>query len=156
MFQGRAAALDRTLIFAKAREYIGTPFHQQGRVKGLGLDCAGLVLCVGEDLGLRYRDGRPIHGFDYKDYGMYPVMDAMQTEAEKIFVKKADSAIIPGDILTLRAPFLVHHMAIVSQLQQGMGIIHAYGGLGKIVEHLLDARWKSRIAGVFSYFGVDD
>jgi hypothetical protein len=148
--------LDRRLIEAKAREYVGTPFHQQGRVKGLGMDCAGIVLCVGEDLGLCYRDGRKIHRFDYKDYGMFPVLDAMQTEADKIFVKKALNEMIPGDILTMRAPFIVHHMAIVSQLKQGLGIIHAYGGVGKIVEHLLDERWAGRIAGVFSYSGVDD
>jgi uncharacterized membrane protein len=47
-------------------------------------------------------------------------------------------------------------MAIVSQLKQGLGIIHALGGLGKIVEHLIDSRWQSRIAGVFAYPGVDD
>jgi hypothetical protein len=148
--------LDRSLIFQKAREYFGTPFHQQGRVKGRGLDCVGIVLCVGEDLGLRYRDGRPIGRFDYRDYGMYPVMDYMQEEAEKIFIKKELGAMIPGDILTVRAPFLVHHMAVVSQLKQGLGMIHADGGLGKIVEHLINSRWRSRIAGVFAYPGVDD
>ena len=79
----------------------------------------------------------------------------MQAEAEKIFTKKTTTP-IPGDILTMRAPFLVHHMAIVSQLQQGLGIIHAYGAVGKVTEHLLDARWTARIAGVFSYSGVDD
>lgn len=148
--------MDRRLIFEKAREYIGTPFHQQGRVKGRGLDCVGIVLCVGEDLGLKYNDGRPIGRFDYKDYGMYPVMDSMQTEAEKIFIKKTRKEMVPGDIVTMRAPFIVHHMAVVSQLEQGLGIIHAHGGVGKIVEHLLDARWNTRIAGVFSYPGVDD
>jgi len=148
--------LDRRLIFGAAREYLGTPFHQQGRVKGVGMDCAGIVLCVGEDLGLRYCDGSPIRRFDYKDYGMFPVLDAMQKEAQKIFVMKPRKQMIPGDILTLRAPFIVHHMAIVSQLKQGIGIIHAHGGVGKIVEHLLDARWAERIAGVFSYSGVDD
>ena len=119
------------------------------------MDCVGIVLCVGEDLGLRYQDGRPIHRFDYLDYGLFPVLDQMQAEAEKIFTKKSDGP-IPGDILTMRAPFLVHHMAIVSQLQQGLGIIHAFGAVGKVTEHLLDARWTGRIAGVFSYSGVDD
>jgi hypothetical protein len=151
-------ALHRDLIVPKAREYVAanTPFHQQGRVKGRGLDCVGIVLCVGEDLGLRYKHGGLIKRFDYMDYGLFPVLDQMQAEAEKIFVKKSVESMIPGDILTMRAPFLVHHMAIVSQLQQGFGIIHAYGAVGKVTEHLLDARWAARIAGVFTYSGVDD
>jgi hypothetical protein len=165
----------REQIQAKAREYIGTPFHQQARIKNVGLDCVGIVLCVGEDLGLKRSDGPPIGRFDYLNYGLFPRLDEMQTEAEKIFVKKAEgpqspkgvhsidfSKIIPGDILTMRAPFLVHHMAIVSQMKEGLGIIHAYGSerivpkrVSKVVEHLLTARWKSLIAGVFSYSGVD-
>jgi hypothetical protein len=148
--------LDRALIVAKAREYIGSPFHPQGRVKGLGIDCVGIVLCVGEDLGLKYKDGTPIHRFDYCDYALFPVLDKLQTESEKMFIRKDISAIAPGDILTMRPPFLVHHMAIVSRLQQGLGIIHAYGSLGKVVENLLDPRWIARIAGVFSYSGVND
>ena len=139
----------------------------------MGLDCVGIVLCVGQDLGLHYRDGRPIGAFDYMDYGLFPVLDEMQTEAERIFVEKASgprhpgracsinfSQIVPGDILTLRAPFLVHHMAIVSELQEGVGIIHAFGSplrrsnQGRVAEHLLDRVWMSRIAGVFSYADV--
>jgi len=141
---------------AKAREYVGTPFHQQGRVKGRGLDCIGIVLCVGEDLGLQYRDGRPIQRFDYMNYALFPVLDQMQAEAEKNFVKKDLLTMKPGDILTMRAPHMVHHMAIVSELQHGLGIIHAYGAVGKVTEHLLDARWTGRVAGVFTYSGVDD
>jgi hypothetical protein len=163
MFQERVPALDRKLVYEKAREYIGTPFHQQGRIKRVGLDCVGIVLCVGEELGLRYRDDRPIGRFDYMDYGLFPVLDEMQTEAERIFNKKSLDQLRPGDILTMRAPRLIHHMAIVSQLQGGLGVIHAFGSeqimprkASRTVEHLLDTRWKRFIAGVFSYPGVDD
>ena len=155
--------MDKKLIFTKAREYVGTPFHQQGRVKGLGMDCVGIMLCVGEDLGLRYKDGRPIRRFDYMNYGLYPVLDEMQREMKKIFTEKPLAEISPGDILTMRAPFLVHHIAIVSELQGGLGIIHAYGsenvsrnGRGRVSEHPLSQLWKSRIASVFSYSAVDD
>ena len=35
-----------------ARTYIGTPFHHMGRLPGVGLDCAGLLVCVARELKL--------------------------------------------------------------------------------------------------------
>lgn len=57
---------DKEQIIAKAREFIGTPYLHQGRVKGAGIDCCGLVIQVAKELGLsdydltgysRYADG---------------------------------------------------------------------------------------------------
>lgn len=39
-----------------ARSYIGTPFHHQGRAKGVGVDCVGLVVCAARDAGYTVRD----------------------------------------------------------------------------------------------------
>lgn len=160
--------MDKSAICGKAREYLGTPFHQQGRQKHVGLDCVGIVLCTGEELGLRYKDGRLIHANDYLNYGWFPELDRLQQEAIRVFEQKAIGAIgssgrsainfaeiEPGDILTIRAPFQVHHMAIVSDLGGSLGIIHAYGSMGSVAEHRLDRCWLSRIAGVFAYSGLD-
>ncbi len=35
-----------------ARTWLGTPYHHQGRVKGAGVDCAGLSVGVAKELGL--------------------------------------------------------------------------------------------------------
>ena len=42
----------RDRIIQTALDYLDTPYHHQGRVKGVGVDCAGLVICVARDLGL--------------------------------------------------------------------------------------------------------
>ena len=42
----------RSRIVATAREYLLTPFHHQGRKKGVGIDCVGLIACVGHELGI--------------------------------------------------------------------------------------------------------
>ncbi len=34
-----------------ARSYIGTPFHHQGRLPGVGLDCAGVIVCALAECG---------------------------------------------------------------------------------------------------------
>ena len=39
-------------IANRAKEYIGTPFHHQGRLFQVGIDCLGLAICVGNDFGL--------------------------------------------------------------------------------------------------------
>jgi cell wall-associated NlpC family hydrolase len=33
----------RTSILKEARTWIGTPYHHRGRVKGVGVDCGGLI-----------------------------------------------------------------------------------------------------------------
>lgn len=40
------------LIVEAARKYIGTPFVRQGRIRGGGIDCSGLVVCAIRDAGL--------------------------------------------------------------------------------------------------------
>jgi cell wall-associated NlpC family hydrolase len=160
-FLEEAADLDRAAIESKAREYLRTPFRDHGRRKGQGVDCVGIVLCVGEELGLCYKDGRQIRHDDFLDYGRFPVLDQMKKEAHKVFeLKIARPATIalahlePGDILIMRAPHQVHHMAIVTRLQGRPGMIHAYGSMGKVAEHIISEQWLRRIEGVFSYSGV--
>lgn len=133
----------------------------QGRVKGRGIDCVGIVLCTGELLGLRYRDGRQIGARDFLNYGRYPVLEELLEEARKLFVEKPVCDAEPGDILVLRSPKIARHLAIASDLGGHLGVIHAEDHPltrspgGRVVEHLLDADWKKRIAGVFSFPDVD-
>jgi len=42
----------RQEILRVARSYLGTPYHHQGRIKGAGMDCVGLIICVCKDLGV--------------------------------------------------------------------------------------------------------
>jgi len=39
--------MDKNLIIEKAREFIDTPYEHQGRLKGIGIDCCGLIMIVG-------------------------------------------------------------------------------------------------------------
>jgi len=36
--------MDKNLIIEKAREFIDTPYEHQGRLKGIGIDCCGLIM----------------------------------------------------------------------------------------------------------------
>ncbi len=35
-----------------AKTYIGTPFHHLGRIKDVGIDCVGIIICVAKELNI--------------------------------------------------------------------------------------------------------
>ena len=39
-------AEERARVVAEARSWLGTPYHHRGKIKGAGVDCAQLPLCV--------------------------------------------------------------------------------------------------------------
>jgi cell wall-associated NlpC family hydrolase len=125
-------------IAATAQTYLGTPFHWHGRLKGVGIDCAGLPICVGRELGLFAPD------FDLRDYGNYPV--AMGETLRKYCqeISKAEMAI--GDILCFRFHDQPQHAGILTPI----GVIHS-SIRWAVVEHVLDDEWLSRIQLVFRY-----
>ena len=45
-------------IIADARSYVGTPFHHQQRVPGVGMDCVAIPICIAEKRRLHYEDFR--------------------------------------------------------------------------------------------------
>lgn len=145
-------------VVSKAREYVGTPFRHQARVKGLrgGIDCIGLVMCVGEDLGLHYTDGAAITRSDYTQYAAMPVDSFVHEECCRRLVRKDKKALAPGDIVTMKVPYQPCHAGILTGTPNSLSMVHAYNsGTEKVVEHLLDEKWLSRIVGVFSYPGVE-
>jgi hypothetical protein len=156
-------------IVRAARAYLGMAFRHQGRGRPGGgrsarIDCAGLLVCVGEDLGLADKLGVPILRSDYMDIGPQPHQDVIHQGCRARLEERPKVGFPqPGDVVTLRAPNTISHCAIVSDFPQGdgLGLIFAYpvrlknSLQGQIVEVRLDERWRYRIAGVFFYPGVE-
>lgn len=44
--------LQRERVVAEARTWLRTPYHSNARIKGIGVDCAQILLAVYEDAGL--------------------------------------------------------------------------------------------------------
>ncbi len=146
----------RKQIVTEARKWINTPFRHQGRMPGIGVDCVGLVLCVIRDVGLGDWLG------EFSVYPPQPVNGLVHQTCCARLRQKDISKVAPGDILTLRVPETPSHVAIVTDLGGKLGMIHAYAGgatrrrPARVVEHLLDQKWRKRIAGVFEFPGVGD
>jgi cell wall-associated NlpC family hydrolase len=124
-----------------ARECLGTPFLHQGRLKGVGLDCAGLGVIVAQSIGAKHRD--------LKAYGRDPYKGLLKETLDNqqgLKRVKRDS-MLPGDLLLLRFGRQPQHLAIYT----GTTIIHAYETVGMVCEHSLDERWLARIIGVYRF-----
>lgn len=135
----------RAQIVAEARKWIDTPFQHQGRLRGLGVDCVGLVLCVMRDLRL--------HDWvdDFRAYSPQPVSRMVFEICTERLHAKPVAERLPGDVLCFRVPEAPVHVGFVTDI----GIIHAYnGGKRKVVEHGLGQKWLKRIEGCFSIPGV--
>jgi NlpC/P60 family putative phage cell wall peptidase len=147
----------RTQIVEKAREYIGTPFAHQGRVKGIACDCIGLPLMVAGELGLTDTSGEVLQPERYKVYSASPLGNYVHEMVSKLLERKPLRDMKPGDLLTMRVVSAACHVAIVSDYEGGLGIIHAYnGGPQRVVEHALDEVWRNRIVGCFQFPGVEN
>lgn len=128
-------------IIDTARQYLGTPFHHQARVKGVGIDCAGLLICVARDLGLPH--------YDVQGYSRVP----SGADFEKHLDANLDpiSAIEPGCVLLMTFDVDPQHVAIATSENS---IIHAYASARKCVEHDLDAKWRSGIHRIYRFRGI--
>jgi cell wall-associated NlpC family hydrolase len=132
-------------IVDKAREFIETPFHHQGRLKHIGIDCVGLIYCVAKELGIK------IH--DKTDYGRAPRPDVLLTEIRKSLDEISIEEANIGDIFIfwIKRKSWPQHVAIISDY----GMIHAYADIKKVVEHVIDEKWTDKIKAAFRYRGIE-
>lgn len=128
-------------IVKQARTWIDTPFKHQGRLKGAGVDCVGLVIGVAHELD--------ISNFDTANYSRVPNVSMMG----KLLTEHLDEIAIDdakdGDIYWMVVKSFPQHLAIKSD----KGIIHSTSAIGKCIETSLDDTLKAKIFKAFRYKG---
>lgn len=143
-------------IVDEARSWVGTPFAHQHRTKGAFVDCVGLILGVGADLGLlsiSAEDWAP-----YRNYTRTPnprkMFEAMNEFLEFQDVPK-ESAAPDGSIAWFQwREGLPMHLGIMATFGARRTVIHALEPVGKCVEHTFDTIWQSRVDSWWKYPGV--
>lgn len=133
--------IDRTQVVDCARSWIGTPYHHQARVKGVGVDCIGLAIGVCRELGLIPAE------FDYNGYSRSP--HGVLLPVVEQFCKPEEPQM--GSLLIFRIRHEPQHCAIKTD----RGIVHAYQGVDRVTEHCLGDWWESRIVGSYKLPGVE-
>lgn len=132
-------------IIAEARTWIGTPFRHQGRIKGVGVDCAGFLIGVGRAVGFPVID-MPTYDYD-------PDPKVLERVLAQQLIKVPGKANLGKelqlcDILQMKFDRDGgKHLALVTDI----GIIHAYARVRKVTEHALDDAMKDRITAVWRF-----
>lgn len=133
-------------IIQIAREWLGTPFHHQGRVKGVGCDCIGLVIGVAEEAGIE------ISRHDERNYSMLPDGKKLKAALDKYLMPIDIEDISGGDILLMKFNKQPQHVGIVVDAHcGGLGIIHCYMKARGVVEHGLDDYWRKKIVACYRF-----
>ncbi|MBS3650793.1 C40 family peptidase [Pseudaminobacter sp. 19-2017] len=133
-------------VVAEVLTWIGTPYRHQGRRKGVGCDCLGLVIGV----------WTAVYGIAPEEPGSYSAdwaeaggEDRLLEAARRWFREKSPAQAAPGDLLLFRwrKELPAKHAAILSAPDR---FVHAYEGTA-VVESALVPQWRRRIAGVFAF-----
>lgn len=122
-------AAARARVVAAALSWLGTPYHDNAELKGVGVDCARLLKCVFAEAGA-------IADFPIADY---PPQWYLHRSEERLLglvqrraVEIAESAARPGDVVLYRFGRCFAHGAIV--VDPGWPrIVHAYRQAGCVV-----------------------
>lgn len=142
-------------IVAEAKTWVGTPYHHQACVKGVGVDCAMLVYGVATACGLEllniptnYSTQWNIHN---EDPWLIRVLE--QYGCEQIPVEQTK----PGDILCFWVGKTFGHLGI---MVSDTTFVHAYitrknmnkgSELGVVAEVTLGADWKKRHKATYTF-----
>jgi len=124
-------------VIAAARGCLGTPFHHQGRMPGVGLDCIGLIVVALRQAGMEIQDNIT--------YARQPSAAQLQQELDDHGFIRVE-AMQPGDILLFRFNRAPQHVALCTESNR---MIHAYAPTGKVVECGIGTSWQNRMCGIY-------
>lgn len=148
--------MTREEIVLEAQGWLGTPYRHQASLKGQGADCLGLLRGVWRGLLGGEPEAVPAYTPDWAErLGEDSLIEAARRHLDE----KPVGAARLGDVLVFRMASGVpaKHCAILSREGEGAAalILHAYWGRS-VTETRLVAWWSRRIAGVFSFPGLED
>lgn len=119
-------------IVITARTWVGTPYHHQARVKGVGVDCAGVVIGVARELCMVPLD------FDITGYPRQPDGTSFLAWCNAHMTPVTQSDMAPGHAVVVHFGNHPQHIGIVGNyLHGGLSIIHALAGRGVVETRLL-------------------
>ena len=137
--------ITRDMIVAEARTWLGTPFMHQARLKGVGVDCAGVPVGIARELGLPYAD--------VQGYARVPSRGQFRNTMASCLDVIPLAEVQPGDLMSFAFIGEEQHVAVVSQINP-IRLIHAWERIGCCVENDFDAVWQRRLRGCWRFRGI--
>ena len=133
-------------VIAAARAWLGTPYHDQASLRGVGCDCLGLARGVWRDVVGAEPQAIPPYS---RDWGEMGVCEVLAEGARAMMIEIPVAQIGPSALVLFRmAPrAIAKHVGILTAPDQ---FIHAYDRLG-VIEEALTTAWVRRIAFAFRF-----
>lgn len=141
----------RRRIVEVARTWIGTPYHHQASLKGVGADCLGLVRGVYAEVKGHPAATPPAYTPDWAEArGEETLLTAAMRHLRQVSTDEARS----GDVLIfrMRAGSPAKHAGI---LVSSSSFVHAAERYG-VSEVALSAWWRRRLVAAFALSGRED
>ena len=139
----------RADVIREALSWEGVPWRHQGRLRETGIDCGGLVIVIGLELGLS--------DFNPTDYPPRPNGTFIRYFDEGwIRIKKVDMR--PGDILIFNEARLPCHSGILATKYGKPSVVHAHATRRRVIHETLEEA-KTVIGSAtfaFKYEGLED
>ncbi len=137
---------DPNAVIAAARAWLGTPYHDQASLRGVGCDCLGLARGVWRDLVGAEPQAIPPYS---RDWGETGACEVLADGARAMMIEIPVAEICPGALVLFRmAPrAIAKHVGILTAPDR---FIHAYDRLG-VIEEALTTAWSRRIAFAFRF-----
>jgi NlpC/P60 family putative phage cell wall peptidase len=139
-------------VVTEARTWLGTRWQHQAMLKGVAVDCVGLIVGVGQALGLL--DSFDHHAPKYRGYGRQPIPSMMLGGCDEHLDRVDLTDLALGDIIVMRVQKDPQHFAIVTRLDP-IYIIHSYTQTNSVTEHGIDREWHSRFVRAYRFRGLD-
>ncbi len=140
------ATADPTRVIAIARAWLGTPYHDQASLRGVGCDCLGLARGVWREVV--GPEPFPIPPYS-RDWGETGPREVLAEGARRMMIEVPPVEAGPGALVLFRMKprAIAKHVGI---LTGPCSFLHAYERLG-VIEELLTASWRRRIAFAFLF-----
>jgi NlpC/P60 family putative phage cell wall peptidase len=137
---------DPALVIAVARSWLGTPYHDQASLKGVGCDCLGLARGVWREVV--GPEPFPIPPYS-RDWGETGPREVLAEGARRMMPEVSPEEVASGALLLfrMRPRAIAKHVGIMAG---STSFIHAYERLG-VIEEPLTPVWRRRIAFAFLF-----
>lgn len=126
-------------MIAAVMACVGTPFHHQGRLPAVGLDCIGLVI-----VGLK---AAGVSVCDRFDYGLRPDGVSLVTALKEHGALEVTN-IQRGDVLVFRYDNQPQHVGIALNEDE---LIHSFAPARCVVTSGIGPYWRRRLVAVFRF-----
>lgn len=132
--------MTRDEFIAEVLDHLDTPYHHQGRLKGVGVDCIGLFVSAAQRCG--YNMDAP------SDYGRVPEQDKLLRHLTEYAYAVPYAEAIPGDLLIFRMFHQPQHVGVIVNCLP-MEMVHTYMSVNKVVRVPMDQTWEARIVSAY-------